>query len=156
MRTKDVLAALCCSLLVLAACNKKEDNNNNMSATAQTLVAGKWQLSTSTATVNYMGQDTTADIYSQMDDCDKDDFVLFAANGTGTVDENANKCADDQPVESFTWLLLNNDTKIFIADSNPDTLDVTELTNTQLVLKQIKLNTSGAPVTFINTYKNIQ
>ena len=154
MKTTVILAFLCCGLLVLAACNKKEDSN--MSAKAQTLVAGKWQLSAYTGTVNYMGQDTTADLYSQMADCDKDDFILFAADGTGTVDENTDKCANDQQVESFTWLLLNNDTKIFFADSNPDTLDVTELTNTQIVLRQVKPNSSGAPVTTIRTYKNIR
>jgi hypothetical protein len=156
MKTTVILAFLCCSLFLFAACKKKDNDNNSGFTRAQTLEAGKWQLSSYTGTVNYMGQDTTADFYSQMADCDKDDFLLFAADGTGTLDENTNKCANDPQIEHFGWILLDNDTRLLLIDSNPDTFDVAELTNTQMVLRLVKPNSSGVPVTFISTYKNIQ
>jgi len=156
MKIAEVFAALCFSLLLFTACKKREDGSSNGSATARILEGGKWQMTAATATVNYMGEDTTVDLYSQMDDCDKDDFILFAANGNGTIDENTNKCIDDQQIENFSWMLLNNDTKLALIDSNPDTVAISQITASQMVLTQVKPNSSGSPVTTIRTYKNIR
>ncbi len=116
---------------------------------------GKWQLSAATATVSYMGKDTTADVYGQTDECDRDDFMTFAGNGRATVDEGANKCPDDKQTESAPWVLLNNDTKLAVVDDNPDTVDL-EITSMQMKWKQIKPNSSGLPVTYVGIYKNIK
>lgn len=165
MRLTNTFITLCCGLTVLAACKKSDTNsnssNNNNSGNntltkTQLLVAGKWQLSASSATTNYRGKDTTIDTYSTMEQCDKDDFILFANDGTCTVDENANKCSYDAQIESFTWALLYNDTKLAIVDDNPDTMNVEELTSTDLKLKLTKLNSSGTPVIALYTYKNIR
>ena len=160
MKLNLPIVAVACSLALLAACTKKEDekkndDNKNLSPTGQLLVAGKWQMTASTATATYMGADTTIDLYSQMPDCDKDDFILFAANGTATIDENTNKCPDDSQVENGTWALLNNDTKLALVDSNPDTFDV-EVSSTEFKIKLTSLNSSGIPVTYKDTYKNIK
>ncbi|MBS1780274.1 MAG: lipocalin family protein [Bacteroidetes bacterium] len=150
-------------LASLAACTKSNNNdannnnnNNGNSTPSQLLVAGKWQMIAGTATTKYMGKDTTVDVYAETDDCDKDDFILFASNGTGTIDENTNKCADDQQVESFTWALLNNNTRLAVVDSNPDTMDVQELTATEMKLKEVSNNSSGTPIITVVTYKNIK
>ena len=95
------------------------------------------------------------DVYKEMDACDKDDFILFASDGKGIIDENTNKCADDQQIENFKWALLNDDSKIAIIDSNPDTMEV-EITATEMKLKTTKPNSSGTPVTSRQTYKNIK
>jgi hypothetical protein len=156
MRLPHLFTALCCGVIFLSSCKKDEKDNSNTSVQKQTLVAGKWQMSAGTATTNYMGKDTTIDIYSLQDECDKDDFILFAITGTGTIDENINKCAGDQQIENFTWVLLNSDTRLALIDSNPDTTDIVEITSLQLKLKQTKPNSSGTPVTTIRTYKNIK
>lgn len=148
----------------LASCDKEEapasnnnpDNNSNLSSQGKLLVAGKWLMSANTATGVYMGKDTTVDYYIDMDACDKDDFILYASDGTGTIDESANKCADDNQVENFKWVLLNNDTRLALIDSNPDTFDVVELTATQLKFKITANNSSGVPITEAFTYKNIK
>ncbi len=163
MNLNRTFLTVCCVSVIFAACKKDDNNNgtnnsgnNNSSATQKSLVAGKWQQSAGTATVTYKGKDTTLDVYKEMDDCDKDDFILFADNGTGTIDENANKCSDDLQVENFKWALLNNDTRLALVDSNPDTFDVVTMTGTEMKLKLVKPNSSGQPVTTINTYKNIR
>lgn len=166
--TAMFVAAICCSFALFTACKKSDNqdnssnNNNNtnnntpaLSARAQLLTAGKWQVSASTATLNYMGKDTTADIYPDMDECEKDDFIQFAADGTATKDENTNVCAGKSQVQHATWVLLNNDNKLAIIDSNPDTFDL-EITSTQMILTQIAPNSSGTPVTWVDTYKNIK
>lgn len=157
MKLTGMFIAVCCAMVLFAACEKKkeDDNTNKLSARAQLLVAGKWQPSASTATITYMGKDSTMDLYSQWDECDKDDFVVFTDDGKGTIDENTNKCSDDQQVEHFSWVLLNNDTKLALIDSNPDTFDV-EISSTQIKLKMVTPNSSGTPVTYNDTYKNIK
>lgn len=166
MKLTGMIAALSCGLAFFAACTKSENNpnnsnnnnnnNSNLSAKGQILVAGKWQPSAHIATATYMGKDTTVDYFVDMDECDKDDFIQFADDGTGNIDENTNKCAHDNQVENFTWALLDNDTRLALVDSNPDTFDIVELTTAQLKFKINWTNSSGTPVTEIFTYKNIK
>lgn len=165
MKPACMLLAVCSSFILFAACKKTDEpntnnnnnngNNNNLSAKAQLLVNGKWQIFASTAFVNYMGKDTTADLYAEMDECDKDDFILFSADGKATIDENTNKCPGDQQIETATWVLLANDTRLALIDSNPDTFDV-NITNTLFTITHKGLNTSGDTITYTDSYKNIK
>jgi hypothetical protein len=155
MKFSPILAAICCGFILFTACKKNNDDNDvNMSAKKQLLVAGKWRISAQTATLNYMGQDTTLDEYALMPDCDKDDFAQFAADGTGTIDESVNKCADDQQIEHATWYLLDNDTKLAIIDSNPDTFGL-DISSTEMKLNITKPNSSGVPILRVYTFQNI-
>jgi len=154
MKLTNRLKVISC-LLLFAACKKDSNENEALSPRGQMLVAGIWQQSGGTATVNYMGKDTTIDTYSQMDECDKDDFVIFAADCKVSIDENTNKCPDDQQIETSNWTLQDNDTKILLADDNPDTYDL-EISDTEMKLKITKPNSSGAPVLYVDIYKNIK
>ena len=156
MKLTLVITAICCSLILFTACKKKkEDNGIANSPAGQMLVNGKWMMTASTATLNYMGKDTSVDEYIQMNECDKDDFVTFIKDGNAFMDEGANKCTYDNQVERATWMLLNNDTKIAIADSNPDTMDL-EITTAEMKWKMTRPNSSGAPVSYVITFKNIK
>lgn len=160
MNLTDKLAIPFCSLLLFTACNKTEpnnndNNNNNLSTVGQFLVAGKWQVTARTATTQHNGKDTTADLYAEMDDCEKDDFVEFVSDGKVVRDENANKCSGNPQNSTFTWKLMDNDTQIAIYDSNPDTLGL-EVSGAQMKFTQTKLNTSGVPINYLEVYKNIK
>jgi hypothetical protein len=165
MKLIHTLVAICCFTILLAACKKEENNNNSNnnnnnnpapSTKAQLLIDGKWQMSASTATVNYMGKDTTVDYYAtEVEDCEKDNFILFAANGTCTQDENTNKCSGKPQLTAANWALLDNDSRIALVDSNPDTFDV-EITSTEWKLKWTGKNSSGTPIYNVETYKNIK
>jgi hypothetical protein len=154
MKATSVFIVVCWLLTDVMAC-KKDGNDSNTSPQQQMLVAGKWQMSAYTATINYLGIDSTADLYSQMDQCDKDDFTLFFASGTATLDENADKCPGDAQIETATWALLNNNTELVITDSNPDTMAL-DINSLQMKLTQVKPNSSGTPVTRVWTFKNIR
>ena len=161
MKLTVSLIALCCTLVLFPACTKTSSNNNNTSNTPaktkkQLLEAGKWQISAATANATYMGKDSTIDLYGQMDECEKDDFIQFASDGTGTINENIKICPNNQQIANFTWALLNNDTKMSIIDNNPDTVNVAVLTNTQLKITRTSPNSSGTPVTVSRIYKNIK
>ena len=148
MKMVTCFAVICCGLLLFATCKKK----NNRPAEQKMLVAGKWQLTASTATTNIMGIDSTIDLLA---DCEKDNIMTFADNGAAALDEGANICTGKNQITTAPWVLLNNNTRLAIPDSNPDTFDLA-ITSTQLKLTETKPNTSGSPVTYISTFKNIR
>jgi len=142
-------------LTLITSCKKVESDNNNLSPAGKLLVDGKWQQIANTATTNYLGKDTTVDLFAAVAACEKDDFILFHANTTGTLDENTDKCSWDSQIENFVWALLENDSKIALVDSNPDTFSL-EITNAEYKIRSTRANSSGVPVTYISTYKNIK
>lgn len=154
--TRSGLLVVLGFLMLVGACNKKnKDDSTPKSAQRVLLESGKWRLTAYTATLNYSGADSTIDLYATMSECDKDDFLLFGANGKATMDEGANKCAYDAQIETAGWVLLNNDTKLVLADNNPDTMSL-EISAMQMKLTQVKPNSSGVPVTYVNIFANIK
>lgn len=157
--------ALCCGLALFAACTKseeKEPTNNNgtnntptLSAKAKLLVDGKWQLTAFIDSMYYMGEDTTIDLYPTMNACEKDNFVTFLSDGTANEDEGANKCGNSQ-IETITWALLQNDTRLALVDNNPDTFDVVEISNAHLRFSATRKNSSGYNIYSVWTFKNIK
>lgn len=164
MKCTHTLVVLCCCLAILAACKKSDNNkttnngNNNTTppTVRQLLLAGKWQEIARTGTVNYMGKDSTIDIYATMEDCEKDDYEIYLDDGSVVINENTNVCPGNSQTSSATWVLLNNDTKLALIDNNPDTADILELTTAQMKIKLSGINTSGKPVTETYTFKNIK
>ncbi|MCB9046069.1 MAG: lipocalin family protein [Chitinophagales bacterium] len=166
MNLTGKILTLLCGIALFAACTKSETDKepdpassststDNLSAVGKLLVAGKWQLTASTATAQYNGKDTTADLYADMDDCEKDDFIQFAADGTVTRDENTNKCTGHPQSATMTWKLMDNDTRIAIYDNNPDTMGL-EVTTAQMKFTLTQPNSSNVPVTYVDIYKNIK
>ena len=157
MKLTTLLVFLCGATALFSACKKDGDNDDkNKTQAQQNLEAGKWQVSASVLTTTYMGRDTTIDNFSDIENCEKDDIIQFMYNGNGVVNEGANICAGNSQTGTFTWALLDNDTRLASVDNNPDTFDVVELNNTQMKLKLTKPNSSGVPVSNTRTYKNIQ
>lgn len=158
MKLSVSLAVVCGTLVLFMACKKKEDDDKDniaKSPAGQMLVNGKWQMTAATATMTYMGSDTTIDRFAEMDICDKDDFITFIKDGNVLMDEGANKCTYDDQVERGTWKLLDNDTKIAIADSNPDTMGF-EINAAEMKWKLTSKNSAGTPIYNVYTFKNIK
>jgi hypothetical protein len=125
---KKYLITALITTLAFSSCKKDDNNNNNNPSPAQTktelISAKKW----TPAAITIDGSDA----WGLVDDCSKDDFTLYKADGTYIEDDGATKCdpADDQQYIS-TWKFIENETKI-VTDS--DTAKITELTATKLVL----------------------
>ena len=169
MKISYKIITLLFGLAVFAACTKSDtdngsDNNTGSSNNNPTpqptkkelLTNAVWQVTGATLTTKQNGKDTTADVYTQMDDCEKDNRITFMSDGTYTVDEHTNKCAGEPQSITFTWALLENDTKLALVDSNPDTLNVDELTTTKLVISITKPNPPNEPVTARQTLTNVK
>jgi Lipocalin-like domain len=98
------------------------------------------------------------DVSAFLDDCDKDNTVIFATNGTGTADEGATKCnaADPQTV-SFTWEFQSNET-ILVASAplfpgGNGTFTIITLTESQLIVSQ-DIDVSGTTQNAVITLKH--
>lgn len=154
MKLSGKLVALLCCLALLTACNKNKDKN--ASTTKKALQDGLWQMTSYIGTYSYNGQTATRDFFSEMEECEKDDFLYFAADGKSTIDDAVKRCEGTPQVGGgVTWALLDNDKRLAIVDKNPDTFDI-EISNTQMKLKLTKTNASGIPVDYISTYKNLK
>lgn len=150
MKPSRTLAALGAGLLLLAACKKEND-----SAVKKLLMDGRWQVTASTATTRYNGRDTTIDLFSTWEECEKDDFVEFKSNGKAIHDDGPNRCPEDPQVGTGKYTLLDNDTRIAIIDDNPDTFAL-QVTPAELTISKTAPNSAGTIFHFVETYKNIK
>lgn len=129
---------------VFAAC--KDDSNNTPPTKEKTrtemLTAGQWNLVSGAIvppiTMEIFGQTITISDFLEFqgaEPCDKDDLVIFKADGTIVNDEGPTKCNDTDPQTSSggNWALLENDSKLRIIDSGDTTMiSITELTSTSM------------------------
>lgn len=123
------LLVFAAAMVAISSC-KKDDNNSstpsNNATKKELLTAKKWK-----GTGLTLGG---ADVWAQLDDCDKDDIHTFQANGVYIEDEGATKCgpSDPQVITTSTWAFIENDTKLVY---DGDTAKINELSSTKLVLQ---------------------
>jgi len=143
-----LLLSILFSSTVLISCKKDDDPDEKTNT--ELITAGTWRFGAA-----FIG---TADVSSGLQTCQKDNTMVFAAAGTGTLDEGPTKCnsADPQTVP-FTWSFSSNETilnvsaTLFTGGSN--TFNVVTINESQLVLSQT-VTISGTPqnvtVTFLH------
>lgn len=151
MKPGALLFTACCFAALFASCTKRAYKTEK----AKLLEDGKWQLTAQTASISYMGVDTTIDMYAELKDCEKDDYVTFSKKGKATKDEGAATCSGRSQTATIKWELRNNDSQLYLEDDNPDTYDL-EISASLMKLKIVKPNSSGVPITYLHTYKNIK
>ena len=78
-----------------------------------------------------MFESQTWDGQNFMHDCEKDNTIKFNSNGTYTEDDGADICSDGDV--SDKWSLINNDSKIIMAE---DTFNLDQVTATTLQASQ--------------------
>lgn len=86
--------------LFFASCDKTDEAPPTNS---DYITKSSWKFSTAKAG----GTDVTANVPA----CFKDNTMLFAINGTGTINESTIVCNPASP-SSFTWVFQNNGTEI--------------------------------------------
>jgi len=149
MKHLNHIAVLIISLsLFFAACSK---SNSSSSKTKTELISqSSWKFSNAKV--------SGADVSAFLQTCQKDNILVFAAAGTGTLDEGATKCNSGDPQSNpFTWNFATNETVLHVSavlfTGGSSDFDIVSLTDTQLVLSQnitVSGSAQNAVVTFIH------
>jgi hypothetical protein len=93
---------------------------------------------------------TITDFYALMEDCSKDDFMNFNANGTYISDEGLTMCdSTSAQTTPGTWKFTNNETNILIDDST--NLGILQLEASMMKLKLTE-NIGGTDQTISYTF----
>ncbi len=133
---KNFLLSLLGLSVLLAVSSCKDKNEEAIPLTKSQLLSGAtWRLTG--VSVSQLG--VTIDLFQQLSSCDKDNLTLYKTGGAFEVNEGATKCSstDPQIVESGTWALTTNETKLSTTSGGfTDVYDILELTATTLKVKQ--------------------
>lgn len=138
----------------VTSCSKKSSGPSK----SELLVSASWKFNSTGLDVNKDGFVDTDLPAGYLNNCDLDNILTFAADGTGTVDEGALKCDPGNPQTTpFTWTFNASQTVINFPSAvfNGITGDVTiqKLTATELILqKEVNI---GAPTT-VNVIINMK
>ena len=115
MIRKNIIKASFASLLVVSmvACKKDNDSPNNNQSKASLLAKAAWR-QTAQEFKAAAGDFVPDPEFADMETCEKDNLTLFKANKTFEETEGATKCDPTDPtvVESGTWELISNETKL--------------------------------------------
>lgn len=134
----SALAIFVLGILGISACSKKD---NNTASRTELITSATWKFQKAGFDVNGDGF-IDADLPpGSLLDCQKDNTISFAANGTGTVDEGATKCEPSDPQSTaITWSFRNNETVINFPTAVFSNLDgdvkIVTLTSTKLSLSK--------------------
>jgi hypothetical protein len=126
-------ALIAIAIIILPGCGKDKEDPPPQKTKTELLTTGTWKFSS----VTWGG--APASQYLQA--CQTDNTAVFAAAGTGTLDEGATKCsAGDPQSRPFTWNFQTNESILFISATlftgGNSTFNLVSLTENQLVVSQ--------------------
>jgi hypothetical protein len=106
-------------LYALTAVVSSCDNDESNMTREEMLTAKSWKILSS----------KTNNVADVIEDCEKDDFLTFATNGTYTYNIGTKKCDSYESNESGTWE-FSSDEKYLIIDG--DSISIVEMTASRL------------------------
>ena len=109
-----VFLSLFAFTVIVTSC-KKDDTNLTKK---EMLTAKSWKILSSKSN----------GVAEVIEDCQKDDFLKFVANGTYTFNPGTNKCYSEDVTDSGIWA-LSSDEKYLIVDG--DSITIVELTTSR-------------------------
>jgi len=131
MTMKKLILKTIASIILFSSLFSACKKSSHVKTSTELLTQSSWKFSK--ATVNGV------DISSSLQACQKDNIIVFAAAGTGSVDEGSTKCNSGDPqTVTFTGSFTNNETilhisaAIFAGASNDFT--IMTLSETELVV----------------------
>ncbi len=122
------MAAASLALFAMTSCDKKDAPPKSKTVL---LTQASWKYKSATI--------GGADASSYIQACQKDNILVFAAAGTGNVNEGASKCNGGDPdTIPFTWIFNAGETtlelSVEIIANGGTTVTIRSLTETELVL----------------------
>jgi hypothetical protein len=133
MKNYPLLLLLFCCSLFFTACSNDDDATPSQE---EMLMNKRWQITALEVTLPIIG---SQDLYAGFEECEKDTYVEFKANGVLVVDEGATKCDTSDPQQyPGTWTLEGDVLTIMGAGAsfglpvNDLELTITDLSSTRL------------------------
>jgi len=128
-------------------CSCSKDDAPPGPTNTELIVSSTWKYNNSGVDVNNDGFIDAPVPAGYILDCDKDNTLTFKSDGTGTLDEGANKCDPTNPnTSTYTWSFKNGETYInfpiaLMTGFNGD-VKILKLTSTELNLsKEVNIGT---------------
>ena len=148
------------SLIVLGSCQKDDDDTPSPKTKTELIASSAWKYNEAKIDSDNNGTGDVALPAGVIEACQTDNTIVFANNGTGTVNEGPTKCdATDPSSVPFTWNLGSNESVInfssaVFAGVGGD-FKIISLTETELVLsKQLTVPQVPFPVTVVVSFKH--
>jgi hypothetical protein len=138
-----ILMFLLATTLAITACKKDDTNSSSSPKSATDFLTGGSSKSWEVESISFNGTPQTRD------SCEVDDFTTFNKTGNTYTDNPGNITCGDSST-SGTWALSNSDKVLTMTAKGSSTaLDINELTDNKLVLKQTFTDSSmGTPMVF--------
>jgi hypothetical protein len=121
--------------IIIMSCEKDEE------ASKKEMLAGKnWILTAETINpgIDFGGGVIITDLFSQYDQCFKDNLINFTSSGNYTFEEGPTKCDSNDPqvFDAGTWTLNSDETVLVITSSTDGVMNLTiqELTGSKLIV----------------------
>jgi len=148
------------SALIFGGCQKEDSGSTPTKTKSEQIASSPWKYNDAKIDSDNNGTGDVALPAGVIEACQTDNTILFAANGTGTLDEGATKCdlADSQTIP-FTWNFTSNESVInfssaVFAGVGGD-FKIISLTDTELILsKQLTVPPIPLPLTVIISFKH--
>lgn len=140
-------------IALFGACKKDSDDSK---PAGDYLKAHKW--ATVSIKINpaydWFGEGSKiTDIFAILDDCDKDDLLEFAADGSYYTYYNTNKCSENEPEKSLDGkYTLSTDQKQITRDELEYPATIKEISDSKLVLETYYTE-DNVKYTLTETYK---
>ncbi len=137
-------------LIFFSSCKKEK--------TKDELLLGDWRMNALTADPPQVVNGVViTDWYSQLEDCDKDNYYTFNSNKTYKFDEGATNCDSLDPQNiSGNWQFLNNETELrLIYQSDTATYGLIELDEETLKMSYSGRDSANIMHTFTATFKHL-
>ena len=142
-----LLSAAFISLLSIG-CSKDSDDGKSKN---ELITSASWKFSDAGVDSDRNG-DINTSFASSVNDCLKDNLIVFVSNGTGTVNESANVCPNASQSTPFTWSFANNESDLTISGNAiagiSGTFKINTLTESMLRLSRDTL-VMGFNVSFV-------
>ena len=148
-RLKSIVAILLLASLSLISCKKSSDNSTAKSKT-ELITQSSWKFDNAKV--------SGVDVSLLLQACQKDNILVFASAGTGSLDEGPTKCNSGDPQTApFTWNFASNETVLHVSTvlftGGSSDFTIVTLNDTQLILSQ-NITVSGSTQNAVVTFKH--
>ena len=116
-----ILLLLVALVFTFNSCKKDKDEVVTPKTKTQLLCGKNWKITAATVdpAIDWNGSGAvSANLYNQLQTCEKDGINVYNSNGTYTSDEGASKCdVSDPQTVTGTWVFNTNETTLVLSYS---------------------------------------